>query len=301
MPPITQPYIYVQPPAVERYRHGLLDVAQEITVGAADDPHWAYGGIEFDSWTGVPTATYPSGLNTQNGSGGIKALTACPTRSRASAFTVYGGIAAGSVGHVGEPNTYWQNRARGIVELSGQHAAETALWTGSAGAAPALNDAATPSAITGQANTTGGAVDMVTGLAVLEAYLADHYAARGIIHAPRAAAPYLALLHQVCSDPANDNVLATRLGTKFAFGGGYDGTGPGAAIPPPPAAGIRYFWIYATGQVAYLRSEIDTPASFGEALDRATNQVVALLAEQQWLVAVDTVAVAVLVKSPTVN
>lgn len=294
----VQPYVYTEPPVVEPYLHGLLGAATEITPTAADDPHWRYGGIEFESLAAYPVSTYAGGMNTTAGSGGTKVLSACLGSSKASAFTVYGGVVAGSVGHNDNGSAYWTDRARRIVELSAQHAVELALWTGSGGGAPALNAATTPLIISGQANTTTGAVDLLNGLSVAEQYLADHYAGRGIIHAPRGLAPYLQALRQVQRDPDNDHVLTTALGTKYAFGGGYDGTGPGAVAAPAAASGVRYFWLYATGQVEYLRSAIDIPATFGQALDRAGNQV-ALLAEQEWLVAVDAVQAAVLIKSQT--
>lgn len=288
---MVQPFVYVEPPVVEPYRHGLFDAAPVVE---QTSPHWEYGGIEFESLACYLSATYPGGLNDINGAGGTKTLPACNGVTQASAFAIYGGVATGSLGHTPEQ---WRARAVNIVELAGQHAVESALWTGSANALPALNDAATPKVITGQANTTSGAVDMVTGLALAEKYLTDNYAGRGVIHAPRIAAPFFAFQQQIKFEPDQPDRYTTALGTRFAFGGGYDGTGPSAAAPPA-ADTSRYFWMYVTGAVMILKGAISTPATFAEALDRTHNQV-ALIAEQPWLVAVDCLKAAILVKTPS--
>lgn len=297
---VVRPFVYVEPPTPEPYRHGLLDAALEVSPAtiADGDRHWQYGGVEWQSLASYRSATYPGGLADVGGAGGPKVLPACLSPAQAIPFVVYGGVQAGALGHNENDNQWWTDRARRIVDLSGQFSAEQALWTGVAGAAPALNDAATPLAITGQADTTAAAVDLITGVAVLEGYLAQNYAGRGIIHAPRGAAPHLAAVRQVTRDPDNQHVLTTTLGTRWAFGAGYDGTGPGAAAPPASASGLGYFWMYVTGQVLVIRDEITTPAEFKQAIDKAHNQV-ALLAEQPWLVGIDVVKAGVLVKTQT--
>ncbi len=292
---VDTPYVYTEPPVTEPYLHGLLSVAQEVT---PDDVHWQYGGIEFESLAAYMSSTYPGGLTDINGSGGAKVLPACMGATRAAAFAIYGGVATGSLGHNENDNAYWTDRARRIVELAGQHSVETAFWTGSAGAKPALNDAATPLILPGQANTAIGAVPLVYAVGKMEKYLTDHYAGRGLIHGTRDMAAPLDAMQQIKTDPNNDAVLETHLGTKLVFGGGYDGTGPGALTPPADANGVTYSWMYATGQVVYMRTDITTPASYGQALDRNKNQV-ALLAEQAWLGTIDVIKAAILVKTPT--
>jgi hypothetical protein len=220
------PFVYIEPPTVTPYRHGLFDVAREIKT---DRPNWQYGGVEWESLASYLSVTYPGGLNDVNGSGGAKVLPACAGVTQASAFGVFGGVAAGSLGHTEQE---WVDRSRAILELSAQHAVESALWTGSGGGGPALNAAGTAKILTGQPNTVGGAVDMVTGLALAEKWLTDTYAGRGQIHAPRWTAPYLAQLQQVRQDRTDPELIVTVLDTKLAFGGGYDGTGPAAVAPP---------------------------------------------------------------------
>lgn len=245
------PWVYIDPPVAEPYRHGLFDAAPVLSQPDTDDGvHWQYGCIEFESLMTYMSATYPGGLNDVNGAGGVKVLPACAGVVRASAFAIYGGVQAGSLGHTAAE---WTARARSIVELSGQHAVESALWTGTAGAAPAFNAAATPYVLPAQsANTAMNAVDMVTGIAMAEAYLQQRYAGRGIIHAPRQAAAYLEYLQQIKRQEDRPEQLTTKLGNRFAFGAGYDGTGPGAAAPPAATLSNQYMWMYVTGAVMVL-------------------------------------------------
>ena len=408
----VQPYVYIQPPAVEPYWGGLLDACPVVP---QTDTHWEYGGVEFESLACYLAASYPGGLNDLNGAGGVKVLPACLGTTQASAFAIYGGVATGSLGHNENNNAYWTERAHRIVELAGPRAVSSALWTGSGGGAPSLNAASTPLVLAAQApGSTGEAVDIVTGVGACEKWLVDNYAGRGMIHLPRWLAPFLAQLQLMDRDPDNPRGLITKLGTKLVFGGGYDGTGPGAMARPGAtytgqlngptnlvgtpvgsggsfaaatyfwkvtafdttgetigsnevsnavvlngsetltwavvngAAGYRvyrstasnaevlvgataanvrtftdtggagttpipttnttgtlaiaeqqYSWIYATGQVLLLRGEIDTPATFGEALDRLGNQV-RLYAEQPWLVAVDCAKAGILVRTQSI-
>jgi hypothetical protein len=104
---------------------------------------------------------------------------------------------------------------------------------------------------------------------------------------------------------------ATNAESKVADVGNvtaYTDTGVTATTPIPvtnttgtqQTAQQRYFWLYATGNVFTLAGDIETPASFGEALDRAGNQV-RLLAEQPWLVGIDGgVKAAILVRTPSI-
>lgn len=298
---MTQPYVYIEPPVVEPYQHGLLAAAAEITpANLGDGTHWTYGGVEWQSIAAFLTTAYPGALHDAAGAGGAKVLPVCTDTTKAGAFAVYGGVAAGSVGRSEDDHAWWLDRARRIVELAGQYSVEAELWAGGAGSGVALNAAGTPLAISGQANTTVGAVDLVTAIAALEAYLAANYRGRGIIHAPRHAAPHLAQLQQIKHDPDNPAVLTTPLGTRFSFGAGYDGSGPAAVAPPASPAGLGYFYMYCTGAVVVSRGEIMIPASFGEALNRLTNQVT-LLAEQTWLTGVDGAKAGVLAKTQTIN
>jgi len=285
------PYFYVEAPQVERYRHGLLDVAPVVE---QPSDHWQYSGVEFESFACYLSATYPGGLNDCNGAGGTKVLPACLGVTQASSFAVYGGVSSGSLGHNADDNAWWTDRARRIVENGAQHAVESALWTGTAGATPAFNAATTAKVIGGQANTTVGAVDLATGVAACENYLANNYAGRGVIHMPRGAGIHMSRLQLLKAEPDRPEQYCTPLGTRLVFGGGYDGTGPAAVTPPAGTATTSYFWVYVTGAVMLMAGQIEQPGGFAAALDRAGNQV-KLYAEQPWLAAVDCLQAGVLV------
>lgn len=416
----VQPYIFIDPPVVRPYKHGLFDVATplkpEATAGRETMPsNWEYGGVEWESLACYRSAQYPGGLNDVNGAGGAKTLPACMGVTQANAFAVYGGVKSGSLGHNQNDNAYWVERARRIVELNAQYSVENALWTGAAGSGNGLNAAGTPKVVTGQGTTTDQAVDLVYGLAAASVWLAQNYAGRGVIHAPRNIAAYAAYLQLLKEDTDRPGRWETPSGMKWCFGGGYDGSGPGAAAAPgvtytgqlnaptglagtpvgtggtfaaatyfwkvtaidasgetvgsneitnavglngsenltwngvPGAAGYRiyrgtatnaelfvaqvprtqlaytdtgvvasgaiptvnttgtqmiaqqqYTWMYVTGEVFTISGDIETPATFGQALDRAGNQV-SLLAEQPWLAAVDCAKAAILVRTPSIT
>ena len=226
---VAQPYVYIDPPRVAPYKHGLFSVATELKL---DDDHWEYGGVEWESLACYRSAFYPGGLNDVNGAGGTKVLPACMGVTQANAFAIYGGVKTGSLGHGEDNHQYWYDRARAIVEGNAQWAVENALWTGTAGAGNGLNSAGTPKVVAGQGNTVDNAVDLVSAIGLGAAWLANNYAGRGVIHAPRALASVAAYMQQLREDLDRPGEWETASGMKWCFGGGYDGTGPGAAAPP---------------------------------------------------------------------
>lgn len=276
--PAVQPYLYIDPPEVEPYKFGLFGATQELTDGiltrydANGNVHWIIGGVEWESLAAYSAHTYPVGIGQFGGLGGTKSLPGALSITRALPFAVYGGVVCGSVGYTREQ---WNERALRILELSGQHAAENALWTGAGGNTPALNAA-------GTTDVTGGtATDLVTALGLLENWLADNYNGVGAIHAKRRVANVGSAKRQVKWDRDNPDALVTPVGTRWVFGGGYDGTGPAAVAP-----GTNKTWIYATGQVVIARGEARAPAELEAELNRVQNQVFAL-AEQPYLIGLD--------------
>lgn len=249
--PVT-PYVFIDPPVVEPYRHGLFSHAVPLTI--PENEHWEYGGVEWESLAAYKSAIYPGGLSDVNGAGGAKVLPACMGVTQATPFAVYGGVATGSLGHNENGNAYWTDRARRIVELSAQWSVENALWTGGGGALPKLNDAATPKIIAGQTNTTDGAVDLVAGLSAIATWLGNNYAGRGFIHAPRGVAAYAAQLQLLKEDPDDPKNWETPTGAHWVFGAGYDNTGPGAVAVP----GTTY-----TGQLNAPAGLAGTPSGTG--------------------------------------
>jgi hypothetical protein len=273
---VTQPLLYVAAPVVEPYRYGLFGAAQPIE---GDDLHWQLG-VEWEPLACYAANFYLAGLRCSTGVGDpAKALPAGEPTTKAHPFAVYAGMECGSVGY--DHDGSYQQRARTILELAGQHAAEAALWTGAGGNSGPMNAATTPI-------VQAAASDLTTAIGVLEDWLADHYSGVGVIHAKRGVNAHARRHHQTVRDPANPEALTTGLGTRWVFGGGYDGTGPAAVAP---AAGQT--WIYATGQLTIRRAPV-TDFTMAEALDRSINDV-AVFAEQPYVIGFDCAIGAALV------
>jgi len=271
---MTAPLVYVEPPEVTPYRFGLFGAAQPY---AGIDPHAFFGGAEWESLACYAASSYAAGWDICNGGGGSKVLNNGAPSVQAKPFGVYAGIDCGTVGYDHEGS--YQERTRKILELAGQHATEAALWTGAGGNLPALNAVGFATTVV-FGTAPSGAVRIAHAIGALEKWLGDNYQGVGVIHATRDVAAIAAEAFQIDRDPANASALVTPLGTRVVFGGGYNGTGPGAVVP-----GAGTTWIYATGQVMLARNE---PRIFNmeEALKRGTNRV-AVFGEQQYLIGVD--------------
>jgi hypothetical protein len=193
-----------------------------------------------------------------------------PGLGEASAFTVYGSWKCSPIGHSLE---YGRQRATARLLVGEQERVERALWTGDLDNTPNLQDDA-------EDINTGGAVDVVLAIGLLEDYIATRYGSLGVLHMTRAAAisGLAALALQW-----DGNRLTTALGTPVVAGGGYPGTAPdtGAA----PSAGQS--WVYASPALFGYKSDIFYPSSRpGDTLDRGTNDFYAV-AERNYLLAYD--------------
>jgi hypothetical protein len=208
-----------------------------------------------------------------------KALPSGAATTKAHPFAVYAGMECGSVGY--DHEGAYQERARTILELAGQHAAESALWTGAGGNTGPMNAAATPI-------VSASPTSLTAAVGALEDWLADHYSGVGVIHAKRGVNAFARRAHLTVRDPGNPEALTTGLGTRWVFGGGYNGTGP-AAVAPAANQG----WIYATGQLTIRRGPV-TAFTMAEALNRSINDV-SVFAEQPYVVGFDCAIGAALV------
>jgi hypothetical protein len=99
-----------------------------------------------------------------------------------------------------------------------------------------------------------GALHLVSGIGVLESWLATEYGGQGLIHVPVGAASLMGKHHQF--DPAYD-CLTTWGGNKVILGGGYTAN-VGPALRP--AAGVvapaGEMWLYATPAMRIRRDAI---------------------------------------------
>lgn len=114
------------------------------------------------------------------------------------------------------------------------------------------------------------------GVALAEEWIASAYNGAGTLHMPRSVASLLAGAKKIEFD---GDVLYTPLGTKVAAGAGYaypnldpDGT--------PVVAGSR--WIYVTGEVVLLRSEVINKSAHRQ----DTNEYVTLV-ERGYVASID--------------
>lgn len=90
-----------------------------------------------------------------------------------------------------------------------------------------------------------GALHIVSGIGVLESWLAENYGGRGIIHAPVGAASLLGKHHQF--DPSSGECLTTWAGNSVVLGGGYSANiGPAERPAAGTVAPAGEMWIYAT-------------------------------------------------------
>lgn len=92
-----------------------------------------------------------------------------------------------------------------------------------------------------------GAVHIVNGIGILEAWLATNYGGQGVIHAPIGTASLLAMHHQVREGVSDETCPETLAGNSVILGAGYTANvGPIAPPGPPVAAPAGEAWLYIT-------------------------------------------------------
>lgn len=241
----TRPRLFIPAPSLAQLPYGLLSVANEVT---PNDPH-AQLGVQYETLSGLSGAL--AGLDELGALQG----TLSPTESFDSStpagslptiytnpFLAYAGVQAHPVGHTPEE---LQARASAKLALAAGYLVEQALWSGSASSNDHLNAAST----TDLTPTAGTATNIDLGIGLLEQWIGENVGAQGSIHAGRILGG--SLWNQV---HAQGTRMLTTLGTPVAFGSGYDGSGPSGATKATPDAGTT--WLYATGPVTVVRSEV---------------------------------------------
>ena len=169
--------------------------------------------------------------------------------------------------------------ARRRLELSEQRSVEHAFWDGdingrALGAGPILADPDFPADHI-VAGSAGAPVPLVAGVAALELQMGVSYPGTAVLHASRDVAVYAARDELVVQQPGGP--LRTPLGSAWAFGGGYPGTGPDHTARKPDEA-----WLFATGAVVVRRG----PVTAHEAFDGRHN-VQTAIAERPVVVTVE--------------
>jgi hypothetical protein len=274
---MTQPLLYVEAPVVAPYDFGLFGAFPPLE--PVGDDHWQLG-VEWEPLAGFAVQSYKAGLICA--AEGAKVLPLGVGTTKATPYSVYAGMECGTVGYDSGRSQSAVDRARTILELAGQHAAEANLWTGAGGGTPALN-------AVGVATTISGAgTPIISAIRLLEDWVADRYAAKAVIHVKRGVSAALANAHLIVRDPANPNAWMTAMGTRVVFGGGYDGSGPSAV-----AAAAGTSWAYVTGQIVVRRGPV-LDYDVEQSIQKTIN-LVDVFAEQVYLTEVDGPVGAVLV------
>jgi hypothetical protein len=288
-------------------RYGIFNVAPPQTLLPAipqDDDRAAHAfaaGMFYDA-KGCGTA-HPYASVCPPSGGAVKSFDNNSAERQVMPFVVYASIVCGATG--GNTVAYLTDKTGDRLYSSEQFAVEAAFWSGGFGNTPFIIDNTT-SVNVGGAGTYANVVDAVAALEAY-AYGTVPYGFDGVLHATPAVASYAAqaglidsanVFSAVWGVGANSRELRTPLGSKWSFGGGYAGTGPGVAgAGAAPGAGNTYIWM--TGNVALWRADVWSPPDPYQVMDRTSNQY-KLLAEREWLATYDCFNITAKVAIPKV-
>lgn len=291
--------LVIEPPQFTPSPYGLLTVATDVTA-IVGDSHWQ-AGVTWRSLCANGAATFDECLAV-TGTGELPAPAPKEATGEyqfrgATPFTVYSRL---DCSPVGSWNTI-VNDARDALTRTEGWVVERAFWTGIAAdrdaAAPVVvhphlaadtelldPNSDEPEVILQPAATEvlETAVDIVTGLGALEQALGNCYQGVGVIHVPVNLLPQLVAWNLVT---LRNGRYITDNGHLVAAGAGYDGSAPDGT----PANATT--WMYATGAVFYLRSDViafDRPST----MDREVNTM-EVLAERNYVVGWDCCLLAV--------
>lgn len=286
------PRLIIDPPTFTSSRYGLLSVVDRLTVSGS---HWE-NGVTWSAFCtdGMGSSTYDECIAVTGAPDAGVAEPSVKTPNiehvlhGATPFTPYVRFDCSPVG-----NAEAQSIATEALARTEEWQVERAFWTGLVDgkvlAFPHLAEDAEVIDTNGviMQNTASpvatGAVDVVTGLGLLEQALADCYGGRGVIHVPVKLLPtlvYTKLVNPVGGRSVDSGQfgrqLETAAGNLVAVGAGYPGTGPTGADPGPTLA-----WMYATGPVFMLRSGVKVN-NFASTVNRETNTI-EMIAERTYV------------------
>jgi hypothetical protein len=256
------------PPVRTPLPYGLLSVVQ---MPDEADVHWRMGfRYEVDTCQRASIITESCAAT-----GGLQKFeTEGMTVRGTSPFAVYTLPICSPIGYLQEAET----RAVAALTSGEGRAVEREFWSGTFGTTPhlAANVAVTGSdGVLEQSAATvivTGGLDVVEGFARIEETLGDCYGNEGVIHMGPAVFNQAVSQNLIRYDGPR---LRSPSGHLVAVGAGYPNTGPDGTAA---ASGFR--WVYATGAVKALRSEIQvTRSTDRDVINRAKNDIV-LVAER---------------------
>lgn len=250
-------YELVAAPATDDWDYGLFDAA----VVRTGDGRWERAGFSFETDQCPPGAIWeydscfvpippeaqkdvPVGIDRQHST---------------PPFTLYSGVACTPIG-IGDAVDRAEQRLSNVAP----RLVERYLW-----------DLVLPQ--NAENITPDGAVTPEIGIGLLQHRLRWHYSGTGVLHVPTRAAEALNDLIE-----HTEPYRSTKIGTRFAFGGGYDIDGESNE---PIAANEAT--VYATGAVLIYRSETFVPATARTGAFDHENNLLQVVAEQTYAIALD--------------
>lgn len=269
---LIAPPTYVAFPTLEPLRFGLYSIANSVEPTG----RWELG-VEYEPIAGDRADLRAHECVTDYAS--EVELRAGETTVEGIPFVVVGSYECGA-----QSRSLDEAEERAVLHLTAgeERAVEFAIATGVMGNEPTFQGAEdlTP--------TPGTSVGIVEAYSLIEAAQAFGNGSVGAIHSPRALA---APTDGIGLVTRHGQHLETLLGTKVAFGGGYDAANVGPAGEDP---GANEFWIYGTGLPTIRRGDIFIQPDEDSIIDQRNNTV-AILAQRAVLVTFSGPTVAVLV------
>lgn len=264
---LTPNGIIIKAPRCDRTNeYGLLSAANILT---GVDPHWASSGFELEEQL--------------CGSGVVSFVSECPPATgftkpadrsveycHVDPFEVVGSYKCPPIGQPGVSGADAFEIARQRLLRWEGFAVEETFWTGvvsngSGFVSPSLAFGNPDCDITPVDVSSGGAVDPVAAISLLEGALGDTTGC-GVIHAPYELGAYLANFLLLVKE---GDAYYTPTGFRVVLGHGYPGTGPSNA-----AAAADEMWIFGTGPISVLQSNVlQLPENIAEGVNRQVNDL----------------------------
>lgn len=262
--------------------YGLLSAVQLVD---DPDPHWAMGIEWQEDVCDVPFTV----TGAPCGAGITKAPVVTGIGGRAAQpFAVVAWVPCAPIGQ-GENLERIRARTERVLTNGESRAVENVFWSGdvtgtgtaSPGTGVVFPHLAHDAVVMGESQgafaielqsaasviTSGTGVDIVEGMAGIEAALASCYGGQGVIHVPAAAVPHLAAWSLI---ERQGNRLVTKMGHIVAVYASGNRQGPTHANAPSGQG-----WIYGTGALFGRRSAIrQRGRTAGEVIGRADNSTV---------------------------
>lgn len=294
MPPANYPSVLVEAPAITPYQYGLFSVAAMPQQPSND--MWEQGGVHYSTYACAEATTWDDDCESP------------PDKPVQGAISVVHGdsfvvLAGPQCDLIGSNLSEIEESAREGLRLGEQRAVEARFWgqmatcTGGAEESPGespgdpntcCHDGRPCCVVLNTVGGAEGALSITGGVAALEGYAADLYGGVPVLHSPRELG---AFARQANLIEHGGQSKQTAMGSRWAFYGGSDNTGPDATPAPVGTA-----WLYITGAVTVRRSEVfmtppDPVDGFNARLNEAT-----IYAERIYALTYECVCAAVLVR-----